>query len=335
MILNGIDLSGLVQVAPALAIPEPTKGRIVHIDADFLAYQVSYESLESPKSFDDMKHNAREAVSSIKSLAGATGVHLHLTPSTSDKGGRYNIALLKEYQANREDKIRPRNLNIVREWMVQEWPGTLHQNCEADDGMSSAQYAAIAKGERHLSVIATKDKDLMMVPGLHLDWDTGEIIDVNDFGKLWEDEKGKVRGYGYKFFWYQMLTGDTADNISGLPRVAAEYVLKFDPPAPVRNAIASNNAKAYAKARDAIKSKLCGPKMAVKLLDECTTNQLALVRVSNLYKALSDYTDYRTGAPITWQQAFLSEAALLWMRVVKDDPNDVKNFFRKVHNGTL
>ena len=167
MIVNGIDLGGLTPHMSAQSFPETVKGRVVQIDADFLAYQVSYEREGEVTSLSDMQHNCSIAVEKFRSLAAAERVHLHLTPGTSDKGSRYDIAIQKEYQGNRKDKPKPRYLHIMRDWMGKNFPATLHQFCEADDGMSSEQYAAIARGEANLSIIASKDKDLDMVPGLH------------------------------------------------------------------------------------------------------------------------------------------------------------------------
>lgn len=292
MIINGIDLSGLAHEAPKIDIPDPVQGRVVHIDADFLAYQVSYERPDDPKTFDDMKHNAEKAAKTIQALGAGTALHLHLTPATSNKGGRYDIAKLKPYQANRQDKAKPRYLHMMRQFLADRFPSTMHQNCEADDGMSSEQYAAINRGDRALSIIASKDKDLSMVPGLHLDWDTGQIEDTgDDFGWItYNKDKKKVVGLGQKFFWAQMLMGDTADNISGLPRVGTKKV---------------------------------GPVLASNLLDGIQNNKEAFTLVKSLYK---DCTVYPEG--VTWQEAFVSEAQLLWMRIDKHNPKCVINWWR-------
>ena len=54
-----------------------------------------------------------------------------------------------------------------------------------------------------------------MLPGLHLNWDTYELVEVKPdvFGV---EHGGKL--YGHKWFWTQMLWGDAADNIPGLPK---------------------------------------------------------------------------------------------------------------------
>lgn len=315
MELNGIDLGALVPQVPARVFPATVPGRTVHIDADFLAYQSSYEKDGEQKSLADMQHNCSVAVETMRKLAAAQYVHLHLTPGTSDKGSRYEIAIQKEYQGNRKDKPKPRYLHMMREWMGNHFPATLHQFCEADDGMSSAQYKARmvepygGKG----SIICSKDKDLDMVPGLHLDWDTGEIKDTeSDFGTIWLDDSKsstKLKGLGQKFFWAQMLMGDTADNIQGLPFVMNEHMSK---------------------------PKKVGPVITYSLLCDIDSNKDAFLFVKSLYEKTGHYIGYKhwkTGEDVPWQTVFASEMRLLWMRRDKDNKDDVLLWLKSVING--
>src|SRR5574343_1568457 len=53
------------------------------------------------------------------------------------------------------------------------------------------------------TIIVTLDKDLDMIPGLHYNWVKNTIYDVN------EDE-------ALRFFYKQLLIGDTSDNIVGI-----------------------------------------------------------------------------------------------------------------------
>ena len=351
MNINGIDLDGLAHDALAIDIPPQVKGRTVHIDADFLAYQVTAEKEDGSdqKSYEDMQHNAEVAVQTLRDLAAAEHVHLHLTPSTSNKGGRYEQALQRPYQGNRVDKPKPRYLGIMREWLAKRYSGTLHQFCEADDGMSSAQYKAIASGDRNLSIIASKDKDLCMVPGLHMDWDTGEIIDTDDFGhvKLVERVSSsgavtkKLKGFGQKFFWAQMLIGDTADNIQGLPGVTGEIMNVLKPTKAIEKALAiyqSPNANPAQKAKAASeltarKPAACGPATAILLLDQMHDNKTAFATVKGLYKRYGDavgYKHYDTGVDLHWGKVFASEAQLLWMRREPHNENCVLNWLKEI-----
>ncbi len=300
MIVNGVDLSELKHEKKVFTPRPVVPGRVVHVDADFLAYQVSAGNKES---LPEMKHNCEIIVEKMRLMAGAETAQLHLTPRGSDKGGRYDAAIIREYQATRKGKPKPQFLHVIREWMHQELGAKLHMECEADDGMSMAQYAAIERGERNLSVIATKDKDLCMCPGLALNWDTGELTEIEDpFGyiELIEgvDKNGKakakkLRGRGWKFFWAQMLMGDTADNISGLPKC---YIQDYLPTG---------------------KPKACGPVLTYEILNPCATNKEAFLKVRDLFKAYDEaegFFHWKTGDKVPFGLVLQSEARLLWMR---------------------
>src|SRR3546814_15161345 len=74
-------------------------------------------------------------------------------------------------------------------------------------------------------ISCSRDKDLRINPGLHYRWECGkQLADgptfVTELGHL-ELSSGtskKLRGSGLKFFYAQLITGDTVDNISGIPK---------------------------------------------------------------------------------------------------------------------
>lgn len=299
--INGLDLSELEFDAPkGLVPPKIVPGRVVHIDADFLAYQVSADT-DGTNTVEKMKHNHDSAVTRIRLMAGAEEAVLHLTPSQDKdnelaKGGRYQAAIQKEYQGNRKGKEKPKYLHLMRQWMHDHRGAIMHYDIEADDGMSICQYKAIAAGESNKSIIATADKDLCMVPGLMLNWQDYTITDIDDpFGYIYLDSNKstkKLKGRGWKFFWAQMLMGDTADNIQGLPKVYDPRFLTGKP-------------------------KACGPVMAFDILNPITTNKEAFETVRDLYKMCGEeqgFFNYRDQSPADYGSVFMSEAQLLWMR---------------------
>jgi len=315
MKVNGVDVSKLgAHTQKEEYFPPVVPGRVAHIDGDFLAYMVAYDDT---KSVEEMKHNCEVLANYKRKQAAAEHMVIHLTPKESNKGMRPDkidpktgkiietgLALLREYQTNRKGKPKPKYLHLIRAHMADAMDGIQHVNCEADDGMSMAQYEAIKAGKRNLSIIVTKDKDLAMVPGLTLDWDTGDILDTeDDFGYIrLDDTKSakKIKGRGWKLFWCQMLTGDAADNISGLPKC---YTLDYLPNG---------------------KPKACGPVLAYEIMSPVKTNKEAFEIVRTLYRdfeKLEGFKNYRDNSPITAGQALISEGQLLWMRrkLDKDD----------------
>lgn len=342
MIVNGLDLGKLVELPQVRAYPATVKGRVCHVDGDFLAYQCSYEKPDEPKEFDDMKHNVKTIVDTLVRMAGADKALIHLTPKESNKGGRYEIALLAEYQANRKDRTNtPRFLHVIREWMHNELGAVLHYDMEADDGMTVAQHAAINAGQRNLSIIATKDKDLNMVEGLHVNWATGEIVDVKGFGSIsLSDDRKKIVGFGTSFFWAQLLMGDKVDNISGLPMVPPKVLNAIDPTQAVTKAqerlkIEPTHAGSLKVLADRT-AKEIGPVMLMKLLGDVKDDKTAFAVCRALYQ------EYDAWAPkfmhwnrengiqyVPWQDALISEMKLLWMRR-KNSQDDVLDWLAEV-----
>ncbi len=326
MEINGINLDDLDAHDGIISYPTQVTGRRVQIDADFLAYQVTAESADhiGEKSFSDMQHNCTVTIDHLTALAGAEFYTLFLTPSDSNKGQRFQSAALKEYQANRKGKEKPRYLNAMRDWMGAKLGATMCRDCEADDGMSMAQYKAIKEGNENLSIIASRDKDLRMVPGLHLNWESGAIEGTSadePFGYIYIDDTKStktVKGYGWKFFWCQMLMGDTADNITGLPLVHPEVMNKVKPTA------ASN------KNPEKRKPGKCGPVLSYEILNSVDNNKDAALLVANLYKVCPEWSvHWKTGEPVDHKEAFLSEATLLWMRRDSIDTLDVVKWIKE------
>lgn len=301
--LFGVKASDIASQLDPTTYPDVVAGRVLNIDGDFLAYQVSYDD-ERP--ITEMMHNHDVAVETLRLLAGAESVVLHITGSDGDKGNRYNIALQKEYQGNRNGKVKPKHLHTIKSWMVHKRGAISHVTQEADDGLCQANAAAVAAGTPELSVLVSKDKDLQMCPGYHLDWDTGELTYVDGFGQIVLDRSKsspKVIGKGTSFFWAQMLSGDAADNIKGLPSFEANG-----------------------------KRKPCGPVAVMSLLENIKNDKEAFELIKGLYKDHGEavgFKDYRDDSDVHWSKVFVSEAKLLWMRRNVGE-NDVIKFFKEV-----
>lgn len=200
--------SGLAEVSPI--IPQriaSVPGRVLHIDGDILAYQCSGGD---DTDVGTARNILRHTINKLADASGAEKVILHLTASGSTKGDRHLIAQTKVYQGQRKG-ARPKNWQYLRDYMMDGAAGYIKNwaDREADDGFGFV--SANMQG----SIIASRDKDMRMLPGLHLVWDTLAIVNVPIDAYAVEEE---AKLYGPAFFWHQMLMGDTADNIPGLPR---------------------------------------------------------------------------------------------------------------------
>ena len=108
----------------------------------------------------------------------------------------------------------------------------------------------------------------------------------------------KLRGWGTKFFWAQLLMGDMADNIRGLPFVVKGPTLKT-----------------------------IGLVGAFNMLEPCTNDKECFTLIRELFVKLGehpgyDFVHHATQLPATATQAMFGDMQTLWMRRTKD-PRDV------------
>lgn len=332
--------------------PKLVKGRVAHIDADFTAYIVACDTVAETRGERPMRDlgvkraQVKDIAEMIARQCGAETYVLHITPSASDKGGRADQAVQQEYQANRADKEAPVDLHAIRGYMAEDLPCCVHMDQEADDGLAQANWNA---DDRNLSIIASKDKDLRMVPGLHLDMNTYEIVDVphGDYGYLEIDDtksSKKVVGYGPAFFFAQCIMGDTADWIKGLPALPARHAMKINPTKGFlkdKEKYIASKAKGGTIERLALERvmshlaapKACGQVRAYEILKDVTNVKDAFVLVRSLFENLHKehgyaFEHWKTTLPVTPAQALLGDMQLLWMRRNKNK-NDVMSWLKE------
>lgn len=281
-------IAAATSAAPQLrALPPIRPGLVLHVDGDYLAY---YAAGNDECTKGQARENAVNLLDNARAIAGAESIVVHNTAKGCHKGERYLVATVKPYQAQRVDGRKPKNHGYLQDWLMEyKGPHFTAKNWltrEADDGIAACVHHAIGT-QAGYGAIFTADKDLRMLPGLHVIW---KPIDGRREAVMVEPGAWSVIGpcgkeYGLRWFWMQMLTGDTADNIPGL-----------------EGYIAHNKAKGEF-------FKPIGEKTADAFLEGVTTTDEAYEVVAGLYR---QYYDKR--APGTWADRFCEQAALLWMR---------------------
>jgi len=114
---------------------------------------------------------------------------------------RDEVATIRPYKETRKDKPKPDCLPQVEQFMIDRWGAIRVEGIEADDMCAIVAYSSIEDGAPY--VIAHVDKDLRMIPGMHYDYDKQSSYYVNDWDAL-------------KWFYIQLLAGDSTDCIPGL-----------------------------------------------------------------------------------------------------------------------
>lgn len=196
------------------------------IDGDVLRYEVGAignvdMDTDGPKSFDFVAEVLDGKISDIcREVNASVSPIIFLTGKTNF---RNSIAVTKEYKGTRKNE-KPFHYDNITAYLYNQYDVRIQEGLEADDLMSIFQ---VRNGVN--SIICTRDKDLRMVPGWHYGWECGA---QRSLGPLLVDEVGalhldtgkkppKLTGFGEIFFYSQLLTGDTVDNIPGCPGVGA------------------------------------------------------------------------------------------------------------------
>ena len=117
---------------------------------------------------------------------------------------RYKIR--EDYKANRTDAEKPVHYKLVKDYLIKQYKAQIVDGMEADDALSLSQTDD--------TVIATVDKDLLMVEGKH----------YNYVKETWQDVTAEE---GEQFFYKQMLTGDKVDNIIGIHGIGEKKATKL------------------------------------------------------------------------------------------------------------
>ena len=165
---------------------------IALIDADLVAFRCAatvpeHEPLDvAVYRVDVLMRQILEATDSEQYKAFLTG------------RGNFRKIINTEYKANRKDKEPPHYLQDCREYLIREWNAVVSEGIEADDLLGIEQTDE--------TVVCSLDKDLLMIPGVHFNWNKVEYTHVD-------------QTLGLRTFYKQMLIGDRSDNIFGVDKI--------------------------------------------------------------------------------------------------------------------
>ena len=174
------------------------------IDGDIITFRAA-ASAEGEEEAWVPTSRANIMIEEILHDVGATSYEIWLS---GDNNFRYTV--YPEYKANRIRASRPKWENEVKDYLVRVWDAQRSSGCEADDMLGVRQTVDPSN-----SIICTIDKDLWQIPGFKWNFVKKEKSDVTYLE-------------GMRFFYYQMLVGDTTDGIKGVPGIGpkkAERIL--------------------------------------------------------------------------------------------------------------
>lgn len=168
------------------------------LDLDLVLYARLFVTKDQP--FYKQIRACDDKVQDIIDRVGAEE-NILVTSGPSEENFRYKVDA--SYKANRKDAPRPQYLYDARKYFQKHWGAIVPVGIEPDD------FIATYAGED--DVISTIDKDYNQLDRKIYNWNKNTL----EYGE------------GLKYWWIQMLIGDSADGIPGVPNPAkAHYKTK-------------------------------------------------------------------------------------------------------------
>ena len=208
------------------------------IDGDMPVYAACQDAEENRGSFDYCKSKFSEIISNQfmelqswfnkkERTRNSDLKQYHLYIGSDDYSNyRYNVD--PEYKIQRKGKPKPKYFWELKEWILESFDVTYVREREADDLVS---IDAVAYGNN--AIIVGGDKDYRMVEDVwHWEPDKGVppyfveapgcLLKLRMLTGNWREF-----GTGRLWFWYQMIIGDSTDNIPGVPRKGHKFAWQF------------------------------------------------------------------------------------------------------------
>lgn len=192
-------------------------------DEDIDDYEYYSERILSPVSH--ALSNAKNIIKRIIEEIKPTDYVLYLSGKDN-----FRRALSPDYKANRKETHRPIYEDQIKEFIVKHYRGEIINKQEADDALGIEQTRLKGK-----SIICSIDKDLNMIPGWHYNWDTAN--------KYYIDEHTAITN-----FYIQLLSGDSVDNIRGVPSIGKVKATEYISPLPSYKEMEEEAIKLYKEA---------------------------------------------------------------------------------------
>lgn len=149
-------------------------------------------------------HNVKLMMEQIIDECRATKYKVYLSGENN-----YRKEIYPEYKANRDSTHKPVHYSRIKDYILGHWNGATVEGIEADDAIGIAGYG-------YDCIMASIDKDLLMIPGTHYHLKSNKQITIKE-------------AEGNLIFLRQWLTGDVTDNIPGIKGLGPKKAEKILP----------------------------------------------------------------------------------------------------------
>lgn len=272
--------------------------KIALVDGDILRYQLGAvlskggtitlqgKTVDVPLPKDAVESRVTDFIDELLESTGTSSVKVYLSEG---RNFRYTRATMQPYKGNREGFVKPYHWATVGEVLYRKYAPIVCEEFEADDHLSKDQDSTGGT-----TVICSRDKDLRIRAGWHYSWSAGTRCPEKPLYWIAEIE-------GKRWFYTQLLTGDSTDNIIGCAVKAPTSTGK-------------------------LRRKGVGPKKAEELLANAANEKEMFAIVAEQYRAI-----FGDG----WQEAMKENGTLLWMSdklIPWEDLPETKELFDESQN---
>jgi len=191
--------------------------RTIILDADSLLYRCGFAA--KGEHVSHACQNLKSQIKKIKDALECDSMEIYI----KGKGNfRDEVATSRVYKGTRTMEV-PSSYHDLRKYIIEVHGAKEVDGMEADDACSLALYAD--SGMESRTILAAMDKDLWNTPGWHFNYDPRKWR--TDYVTLFEANRNFLR---------QMVSGDTSDNVAGLPfvtdAIASKYKVRKGPAGP-------------------------------------------------------------------------------------------------------
>lgn len=181
--------------------------------------EFDYIDVQKPEPIKNCIHTLKQQIVSIKEQVKADR---HFGFTGKGKTFREDVSTIIKYKGNRDGMLRPLHLDELKQYLIRNHSCEMITEIEADDACTMATYEAWQKWSKTKSsddkvTLAYTDKDYQACAGFLFHVDTQQFYKGGPrFGKLYIEPRftkaPKVWGEGRMFYYFQIMSGDSADN---------------------------------------------------------------------------------------------------------------------------
>lgn len=193
------------------------------IDGDLILYEVGFAAQRKGEDGELSLISVEDVNAKVDLLIKNICAEVYATEEPAiyltGKGNfRFAAAKSRPYKGNRK-QLKPHYYSYIKAYLQSQWGAVIVDGMEADDALCIEQTMRINQRD---TIICSRDKDLKQCPGYHYTWECGK---QGSWGPKWVDAVGEITlkgpkklvGTEHKFFYSQLLTGDSTDTYDGLP----------------------------------------------------------------------------------------------------------------------